>query len=80
MASPGHIDSELLDCPVDLQDERRLSGRYLYVFAAICHQNRDLGRSLTASFTERYIQSPKSPFKEAVVRSSPGIYQGRVGT
>ena len=50
MVSPGHFDSELLDCPVDLQDEGKLSGREVYVLAAGCHQNRDLGRSLTASF------------------------------
>ena len=61
MASPGHIDSELPDCPVDLQDEGKLSCRERYVLAAGCHQNGDLGRSLTASFTDRYVQSPKSP-------------------
>ena len=35
---------------MDLQDEGKLSGREVYVLATGCHQNRDPGRSLTASF------------------------------
>lgn len=53
MASLGHVDSAFLDWPVDVQTERKLSSRKVYVFAAGYHQNRDPGRSLTASVTER---------------------------
>lgn len=61
MASHGHIDAAFPDCLRDLQIKRKLSGREMYVLAARCHQNKNLGRTLTAPV---YREVPESPFMQ----------------